>query len=219
MRSEIRSRENNSVSDEATASSRAAAAHDIQIFIHRETRRRKNSGSGAHLVGVESGGFRELEPALDAAFAGGVAVVIDHALAPGAAKDGIGAARENDRIFDRDDALIVVAVQGPSLQLSAAEAAFVHHQMKGMLVVIAFFAHAAQLRAQAFERKQALSSAARLLLQVELPSILRDLPAGIAHLAIFRSGLVQHGIRVVDMQIDFTWTAQSRQPAQASVGG
>src|SRR4029077_7232577 len=56
-------------------------------------------------------------------------------------------------------------------------------------------------------------------LQVELTSILRDLPSSLAHLPVFGACLVQHGIRVIDVNIDFTWTAQSPQLAQAALGG
>ena len=144
--------------------------------------------------------------------------MIDDALAPGAAKRRISPAREDDRILDRNDALVVVAVQRPGLKLSAAEAAFVHHQVKRMLVVIALFANGAQLGAQFVERKQACVGR-DCLLQIELPSILRDFPACVAHLAILRTSLVQHGIRVVDVYIDFTWTAQLRQLREAAFGG
>src|SRR5260370_38851317 len=70
-----------------------------------------------------------------------VAIMVDHTLAPGAPETGIRAARKDNRVFDRDDALVVVAVQGPGLQLSAAETPFVHHQVEWMLVVIAFLTH------------------------------------------------------------------------------
>ena len=73
--------------------------------------------------------------------------MIDHTLAPGAPKDRVGTARENNRIFDRDDALIIVTVQSPGLKLSPAETSLMHHQMEGMLVVITFLADDAQLRA------------------------------------------------------------------------
>ena len=39
-----------------------------------------------------------------------------------------------------NNALIVVAVERPGLQLAAGKLAFVHHQVKRMLVVIALFA-------------------------------------------------------------------------------
>src|SRR4029077_8176985 len=90
-------------------------ANDVQIFIDGEPGRRKNALSGANLFRIKSGGFGKFQPAFDAALAGGVAVVIDHALTPGAAKHRIGAAGENDRILDWNDALVVVAIQGPGL--------------------------------------------------------------------------------------------------------
>ena len=153
MRSEIRSRENNSVRRRSDGFKQAAAAHDVQILVDGEARCGKDSGSRAHLIGAQSGGFGEFQPALDSAFVvrGCVSIVIDDALAPGAAKQRIGSARQDDRVLDRDDALVVVAVQSPGLQLSAAEAAFVHQQMKRMLVVIAFFADSAELGAQFVE--------------------------------------------------------------------
>ena len=88
----------------------SAGAHDVEVFIDGEARRGKDSGSGANLIGAKPGRFRESEPALDAAIAGGVSVMIDDALAPGAAKGGIGAAGEDDGILDGDDALVIVAV-------------------------------------------------------------------------------------------------------------
>src|SRR6266702_2764031 len=57
----------------------------------------------------------------------------------------------------------------------------------------------------------------RLHLQVELTSILRDFPACLAYFAVFGACLIQHGIRVVDMDIDFTWTTQSRQLVEAAL--
>src|SRR5579863_146151 len=84
-----------------------------------------------------------------------LAVVIDHPLAPGAAEREIRPARQDDRILDWDDALIVVAVQRPGLQLAASEAAFVHHEMEGMAMMIAFYAHGAELGAEFVEREQA----------------------------------------------------------------
>ena len=69
-----------------------------------------------------------------------VAIVIDDAFAPGAAEIGIFGARQDGGVFDRDAALIVVAIEGPGLKLAARELAFVHQKMKWVLVVIALFA-------------------------------------------------------------------------------
>ena len=46
----------------------AAAAHDVEIFVHREAGRGKDSGSGANLLCVQSGRFRQFQPALDSTF-------------------------------------------------------------------------------------------------------------------------------------------------------
>ena len=86
--------------------------------------------------------------------------MIDDALAPGAAKGGILAAREDDGIFDRNAALVVIAVQGPGLQLPTAEAAFVHEQMEGMAMVIAVSADFAEGCAQLFQCPAHLEGAA-----------------------------------------------------------
>src|SRR5579859_7587543 len=69
-----------------------------------------------------------------------IAVVVEDAFAPGDAKGGVLAARENRRVFDGDVRLVVVAIEGPGLQLPARELAFVHQQVERMLVVIALFA-------------------------------------------------------------------------------
>src|SRR5258706_5608949 len=131
------------------------AANNIQVFIDCETSCGKNAVAGADLCRIKTSRLRQFYPALDAALAGGVSVVVDHAFAPRSAEDRVRAAREDDRIFDGDDALIVVAVQRPGLQLSAAEFAFVHQPMKRMLVMVAFLACSLKLRAQLVERKQA----------------------------------------------------------------
>src|SRR5581483_902786 len=99
------------------------------------------------------GGFRESKPAPDTALTGRVAVVVDNALAPGAAECRVGCARQNDRVLDWNDALVVIAVQSPSLKLSPAETAVVHHPVKRMFMVIAFLAHRTQLRAQLAQRE------------------------------------------------------------------
>ncbi len=49
------------------------------------------------------------------------------------------AASQNGRVFDGDAALIIVTIQSPRLKLSARELAFMHEQVKWMLVVITLF--------------------------------------------------------------------------------
>ncbi len=65
--------------------------------------------------------------------------MIEDALTPSKTKLGVFAAREDSRIFDGDAALIVITVEGPRLKLTAREFAFMHEQVKGMLVMVALF--------------------------------------------------------------------------------
>jgi hypothetical protein len=68
--------------------------------------------------------------------------VIDDAFAPSTPEARIFGSREDGCVFDRDSALVVVAIQGPGLKLAAGELALVHQKMKWMLVVITRFADA-----------------------------------------------------------------------------
>src|SRR5882762_4093471 len=105
-------------------------------------------------MSVKTGPLRQLQPPLDASSPGGVPVMIDQPLAPCPSELRIFAARKNDRVLDRDHALVVVTVQGPRLQLTAAQLTLMHEQMKRMLVMVALFAHPSQRRAQFLEREQ-----------------------------------------------------------------
>src|SRR5260370_4199688 len=64
--------------------------------------------------------------------------MINDALAPGTAKDRILAPGKDDCVFDRDDALVVVAVEGPGLKLAASQLAFVHQLVERVAVVVPF---------------------------------------------------------------------------------
>ncbi len=78
--------------------------------------------------------------------------------------------------------------------------------------MVTLLARGLELRAKLFERKQAGGLRCGFgFLQVELPSILRNFPARVPHLAMFGACLVQHGIGVVDVQKYFTRAAHSRQ--------
>ena len=66
--------------------------------------------------------------------------MIEDALTPSEAEDGIFTAREDGGIFNRDAALVIVAIQSPRLKLAARQLAFVHEQVKWMLVMVALFA-------------------------------------------------------------------------------
>src|ERR1700731_4896939 len=98
------------------------------------------------LLSGEPRPFHELQPFLDTARLFAVAIVIDDALAPGDAKRGVFAAGQNRRVLDGNMRLVIVAIQSPSLQLPASELAFVHEQVKWMLVVIALFANGMESR-------------------------------------------------------------------------
>src|SRR5258708_26756496 len=138
-----------------------AASHDVEIFIHSEACSGKGALSRANFFRVETGCFGKFQPTFNAAFAMDVAIVVDHTLAPGAPETRIRAARKDNRVFDRDDALVVVAVQGPGLQLSAAETPFMHHQVEWMLVVIAFLTHGPETGTQLVEGDQPIVARSR----------------------------------------------------------
>src|SRR5580658_580846 len=128
-------------------------AHEVEIFIADKARGRQNLSRAHHPFSLKSRSFRQLDPAQDSTLAPLVAVVIHNAFAPDAAERRIGRARKNDRVLDRNDRLIVIPIQRPGLQLSAAKLAFVHEQMKRMLMVITLLADLAQRRAQFLKRK------------------------------------------------------------------
>ncbi len=140
MRKLIRFFENISVSDDATASTKAMLGDQRQVRIHRVADRRKHAALGNYQVARNASGFRELDPLFDAAGRAGLAIMIDDALAPSAPELGRFAASEDQSVFDGDGFLIVVAIEGPGLELAARQLSLVHQLMKRMLVVIALFA-------------------------------------------------------------------------------
>src|SRR5271156_3748199 len=118
----------------------------MDVGIYRVTRGGQNAFALQRLLAFQAGGFYQAQPFF---YAAGfcwvaIAIVIDDAFAPGAAEIGVFAAGQDGGIFDGDAALIVVAIERPGLKLAAGELAFVHAQMKGMAMVIAFFADLAQ---------------------------------------------------------------------------
>src|SRR5713226_4626728 len=92
------------------------------------------------MFACEASGFDETEPLFDAAGFRAVAIVIENAFAPSESEHGVFAAGEDGCILDRDAALIVVTIEGPGLKLATRELAFVHEQVKRMLVMVALFA-------------------------------------------------------------------------------
>src|ERR1017187_198903 len=87
----------------------------MKIFISNKARSRKNFVRPRYPISLQPGRFRQLDPAQNTAVALLIAVVIDNALPPRAPECRVSGARENDRVFDRNDRLVVIAVQRPGL--------------------------------------------------------------------------------------------------------
>src|SRR5215472_896341 len=115
---------------------------ELDVGVNGIARGRQNSFAAHRVDARQAGGFDQFEPLFDTAGTGvsAVAVVIDQAFAPRGAERGVIGAGEQGGVLARDVRLIVVAVEGPSLELAAAERAFVHQLMKRVLVVIALLA-------------------------------------------------------------------------------
>src|SRR5580704_4407633 len=120
-----------------------ALAHQVEILIYGVTRGGQDFASVLDTLLIEASGLGELQPALNAAIRGCIAIMIHNALAPSTPKLEIFTTRKNDRILDRDPALVVIPVQRPCLELPSREFALVHAQVKRMLVVVALFAYRA----------------------------------------------------------------------------
>ena len=117
-----------------------ARGHEIDIGLNGVARGGENAVTLQRLVARDARGFNQAQPFFYAARPAAVTVVVDDALAPGKTKGGVFAACEDGGIFDGDSALVVVAIEGPGLQLAAGEFAFVHQEMERMFMVIALFA-------------------------------------------------------------------------------
>src|SRR5579859_6884528 len=116
------------------------ARNEQNVGLDGIARRGQNTFAIDGLLATQTRSLHELQPLLDSAGVFAVAVVIEDAFAPRNTKRGVLAARQNRRVFDGDVRLVVVAIEGPGLQLPARELAFVHQQVERMLVVIALFA-------------------------------------------------------------------------------
>src|SRR6266852_587146 len=127
--------------------------HQVEILISDKARRGENLAHTHHPLAIQPGRFRQLDPAQDSALSPVVSVVIHDAFPPNAPKRRIGCPRKNYRVFHWNNRLVVITIQRPGLQLSAAKFAFVHEQVEGMFVVIALFADLAPRRAQLLKRK------------------------------------------------------------------
>src|SRR5580692_10046028 len=118
-----------------------ARGDEIDVSMNRVARCGENSFALERLIARKAGGFDQPQPLFDAAWLQAITVMIENAFAPGQPEGGIFAARENGGILNRNAALVVVAIQGPGLELAARELAFVHQRVKRMLMVIALFAY------------------------------------------------------------------------------
>src|SRR6266849_1184687 len=117
-----------------------SSGYEINVCLDGETRGRKNAIAAEGVFARKAGGFHETQPLLDAAGLGAITIVIEDALAPGETKRWVVATRENCGVFNGYSALIGVAIEGPGLKLATRELAFVHEQVKRVLVMVALFA-------------------------------------------------------------------------------
>ena len=93
----------------------------MNVGINGKARRGKDSVAAHGLNTGKASGFHEPKPLFNAARSATVAIMIDQPFAPDEAKGLVVRTSEKNSIFSRNMALIVVAVQSPSLQLTAAE--------------------------------------------------------------------------------------------------
>src|SRR5258708_11553316 len=118
--------------------------HQIDIGIDRVAYSREHFPAAHNALSGQTQGLGQADPALDSTLEIVVAVVIEHTLAPRPAKTRVIAARKDNRILDRDAALVIVAIENPALQLSPSEFALMHQKMKRVLMVITFLSNLLQ---------------------------------------------------------------------------
>src|SRR6185369_4970550 len=103
-----------------------ARGDEVDVSLNGETRGGEDAVALQGLLAREARGFDESQPFLNAAGFCAIAVVVEDAFAPSEPEGGIFAAGEDSGVFDGDAALVVIAIESPSLQLAAGEFAFVH---------------------------------------------------------------------------------------------
>src|SRR6266540_2312192 len=108
----------------------------MNVGVDRESRRRKDAFGGFDICAVEAESFGQLQPALNAALRAKIAVVILEPVSPLDPDAAVAEARDDNRVLDRNRALIVVAVERPRLNLSLVQLAAVQEPMKRVQVVI-----------------------------------------------------------------------------------
>src|SRR5467141_1634592 len=124
--------ENNSVSEEAMASS--------SVFSRKQSRQRND------VVAVEAEPVGQLEPARDPAFVFALAIMVDQAPPPLPAQVGLVTARDQARVLARDHRLVIVPIECPRLNLALRALTAVQQHMKRVQAVIPACADVAQLR-------------------------------------------------------------------------
>src|SRR5581483_7975807 len=109
------------------------------VFVHCVSHPGEHAFSRRHPRTIQPGSFGQPQPFFYASGATVVAVMVYDARAADAAEPSIVAARQDNRVFDRNVTLVAVPVQRPCLQLAARQLSLVHQEVKGMFVVVAFF--------------------------------------------------------------------------------
>ena len=131
----------------------------MDVGVHSEARCRQQAFQRGDVVARETETVGQHQPALDAAVAGVLAVVIDDALAPDAAQLGILHPRQDGGIFNGDHRLVIEAVQRPGLNLFAVELAAVQHLMERVMDVVAAGADGAQFPVELVGRHEGVHKA------------------------------------------------------------
>ena len=205
----MRSGAKNSVSDEATASTQRALAHQRHVAVAGEAHARQHAPAARHLLAVEADRLGEPQPQREPARR--------PAASPSwswmrriHARRNAGSSRlgEDERVLDGDARLVVVAVQHPGLQLRAGQLARVHALVERVLVVVA-----ARPLARAGAATNVIGGRAAALVahsSSSRPSWATSTPAAATARALGRV-LAQDRVGVVDVDVE-----RAAGPARAS---
>src|SRR3979490_353182 len=117
-----------------------ARGNKVDVRLHGIARGGQDAMAADGFLGRKTRGFNQAKPLLDAPGARAVTIVIDDAFAPSAAEVRIFRSREEGRVFNRDSALVIIAIEGPGLKLAARQLALMHQKMKWVPVVVTLFA-------------------------------------------------------------------------------
>src|SRR6267143_3586465 len=118
-----------------------ARGNKVDVRLHGIARGGQDANTADGFLRRKTRRFDQAKPLLDAAGTRAVTIVIDDAFAPSAPEIRIFRSREEGRIFNRDSALVIIAIEGPGLKLAARQLALMHQKMKWMLVVVTLFAN------------------------------------------------------------------------------